>query len=133
MNWKIMATLGLLLAALCFWGGWKLHPAPVPATAIVVEKIVEKVVTITTKPDGTIIRTEKEIAKSTNSSTAAPVAIVQKPKWAASAYIIPQWENPTKYSWGFDAARRVSDTGLWVTLGVLPSINSASLGLRVEF
>lgn len=128
--WRLYTAGMVLLMALSGWGGWALHPDVIgPSESS--EKSREKVVKTITRPDGTVIREErnKQVAKQKEEAAPPPV----KTRWAADVGLIPNWGDLKDPYWVAGGARRVSDTNLWVTGSYRPDTRDLSIGLRVEF
>lgn len=129
-NWKVL--VGLLLLVISFGAGWKLKPVPVIETASNESVLVEKIVTVEKRPDGTVItRIEDKKEQKKVVSVAAPKA-VEKPKYSASVYAIPKWDDLRSPGWAIGAGRRLGDTNAWAVVEV-NNKRDVMLGVRVDF
>lgn len=130
--WRLYLAAALALSGLSGWAGWSLHPDVAVPSSESTEKSKEKIVKVTTRPDGTVIREErnKQVAKQQEKQEAAPTPL--KTKWAVDAGWIPSLSGD-QTKWDAGVARRVSDTNLWVRGSFRPDTRDISIGVRVEF
>lgn len=129
--WRLYTAGMVLLMALSGWGGWALHPDVIgPSESS--EKSREKVVKTITRPDGTVIREERNKQVAKQKEEAAPLPPV-KDRWAIDIGLIPNWVDPTEPYWSIGLARRVANTDLWTTGAYRPDTRDLYIGLRIEF
>lgn len=139
INWRVWLAATLL--CLGGVGGWRLnaflHPsqsALAPETrTVVVDRIITKTVTITKRPDGTVIEETSETTSDHSSNTSKPTP-VPRPQWSvgALASVAPRYPVP-RPEWSVVAYRRLGDTNAWAGGGWDFEKKSALLGVRIDF
>ena len=123
------ALVASLLLVVAFGAGWKLKPVPVAETASNESVLVEKIVTVEKRPDGTVItKVEDKKEQKKVVSVAAP----KKPKYSASLYAIPNWKDIQNPGWAIGAGRRIGETNVWV-VAALNNKKEVAVGFRVDF
>jgi hypothetical protein len=130
--WRLYLAAALVLSGLSGWAGWSLHPDIATPSSESTEKSKEKIVKVTTRPDGTVIREERNKQTAKQQEKQEVPAIAPKTKWAVDAGWIPSFPGDAR-KWDAGVARRVSDTNLWVRGSFRPDTGDASIGVRVEF
>jgi len=127
--WRIVVLLGFGLV--CGVLGWRLHPNGVTGSSIppivqTVEKLVVRTVTVTKRPDGTIIESTEEKEQTIQASKPAPRS---KYSVSAAASVLPAY--PLKRpEYQFMGWRRVGEWDGWVGAGWDTGRKAVLLGVR---
>jgi len=134
---RIYAAVVVVLVLLSGYIGYRLAPVPDPVIqekVVTQEQVVEKIVTVTKRPDGTVIETVEERKKESSQQLASSKPSQKKlSKYSVAALTQPDFSNGNVTDiWTLTAGFRIGELPLWMEAGT-NSHKDVLVGLRLEF